>query len=202
MTIPGTSRNDGAPKGFRHSGVHCPDSTKAASVPGPAAGLPYYDAEAIRAALPPADAVEALRSALAAGLDPAADPPRVRMPLSHGEFLLMPSEFGADVGVKVLTIVPGNTARNIPRDPGVVHSVQRRNGYADCAVGRNRDDRPAHRRGVACRGARPCAGRRAPAAGGRLRRRHPGEQSPAHIVCGGGRQACRRRCGDGRAQAA
>ena len=80
----------------------------------PAAGLPYYDAEAIRAALPPADAVAALRSALAAGLDPTADPPRVRMPLTQGEFLLMPSEFGADVGVKVLTIVPDNTARNIP----------------------------------------------------------------------------------------
>ena len=36
------------------------------------------------------------------------------MPLTEGEFLLMPSEFGADVGVKVLTIVPDNTARNIP----------------------------------------------------------------------------------------
>jgi ornithine cyclodeaminase len=85
-----------------------------ADAPGPAAGLPYYDAEAIRAALPPADAVAALRSALAAGLDPTADPARVRMPLTQGEFLLMPSEFGANVGVKVLTIVPGNTARNIP----------------------------------------------------------------------------------------
>jgi ornithine cyclodeaminase len=71
-----------------------------ADVPGLVAGLPYYDAEAIRVALPPADAVEALRSALAAGLDPTTDPPRVRMPLTQGEFLLMPSEFGADVGVR------------------------------------------------------------------------------------------------------
>ena len=83
-------------------------------MPGLVAGLPYYDAEAIRVALLPADAVEALRSALAAGLDPTTDPPRVRMPLTQGEFLLMPSEFGADAGVKVITIVPGNAARNIP----------------------------------------------------------------------------------------
>jgi len=77
-------------------------------------GLPYYDAQTIRSGLPPAEAVAALRSALAAGLDPAADPPRIGLPLTHGEFLLMPSEFGADVGVKVLTIVPDNAARNIP----------------------------------------------------------------------------------------
>jgi ornithine cyclodeaminase/alanine dehydrogenase-like protein (mu-crystallin family) len=76
--------------------------------------LPFYDRDAIRAALPPADAVAAVRAALADGLDPAKDQPRTRMPLTHGEFLLMPAEFGAHVGAKVLTIVPGNTARNIP----------------------------------------------------------------------------------------
>jgi ornithine cyclodeaminase/alanine dehydrogenase-like protein (mu-crystallin family) len=77
-------------------------------------GLPYYDADTIRAGLPPAEAVAALRSALAAGLDPAADQPRISIQLTHGEFLLMPSEFGVGVGIKVLTIVPDNAARNVP----------------------------------------------------------------------------------------
>jgi ornithine cyclodeaminase len=39
--------------------------------------------------------------------------------LTHGQFLLMPSEMPAAAGVKVLTVAPGNAARGLPR----VHAV-------------------------------------------------------------------------------
>ena len=116
-----------------------------------------------------------------------ADPPRVRMSLAQGEFLLMPSEFGADVGVKVLTIVPDNTARNIPGSRACTScSTPKRVRRLRCWT--DRDDWPAHGRGVAWPRCATGAGRRAPAAGGGLRRRHPGVQSPAHPVRGGGRK--------------
>ena len=81
--------------------------------------LPFYDRDAIRSALLPADAVAAVRAALAAGLDPAAGQPRTAMPLTHGEFLMMPAEFDAHAGVKVLTLVPHNPERNLPRIQGL-----------------------------------------------------------------------------------
>jgi hypothetical protein len=49
-----------------------------------------FDARAV-SALGPAAAVRAIRDALRGGLDPAADPPRVAVPLEHGQFLLMPA---------------------------------------------------------------------------------------------------------------
>lgn len=76
------------------------------------------DADAVRAACSPVDAVEAITAALASGLDPAADPPRHAVPLRDGQFLLMPSESsrsGQHVGIKVVTVAPGNPARNLPR---------------------------------------------------------------------------------------
>jgi ornithine cyclodeaminase/alanine dehydrogenase-like protein (mu-crystallin family) len=76
------------------------------------------DADAVRAACRPVDAVEAITAALASGLDPAADLPRHAVPLRAGQFLLMPSESsrsGAHVGIKVATVAPGNPARNLPR---------------------------------------------------------------------------------------
>ncbi|HYJ75570.1 MAG TPA: hypothetical protein VEV65_08215 [Kineosporiaceae bacterium] len=72
------------------------------------------DADAV-AALGPAAAVRAITDALRAGLDPAADPRRVRVGLAHGEFLLMPSEAASAAGVKVVTVAPGNAARGLPR---------------------------------------------------------------------------------------
>ena len=72
------------------------------------------DADAVRALDAPA-AVQAITAALRAGLDPADDPPRVSVALSHGEFLLMPSQAPAAAGVKVVTVAPGNPARGLPR---------------------------------------------------------------------------------------
>lgn len=74
----------------------------------------YLDAGAV-AALGPAAAVEAIGNALRGGLDPAADPPRVPVGLTRGQFLLMPAEAGAAAGVKVATVAPGNPARGLPR---------------------------------------------------------------------------------------
>jgi ornithine cyclodeaminase/alanine dehydrogenase-like protein (mu-crystallin family) len=74
----------------------------------------FLDAAAV-AALGPAAAVEAIRAALRDGLDPAADPPRAVVQLSAGQFLLMPSEIPAAAGVKVVTVAPGNPARELPR---------------------------------------------------------------------------------------
>ncbi|PRY48530.1 ornithine cyclodeaminase [Geodermatophilus tzadiensis] len=74
----------------------------------------YLDADAV-AALGPAAAVRAVTDALRGGLDPAADPPRVPVGLTHGQFLLMPSEAPAAAGVKVVTVAPDNPARGLPR---------------------------------------------------------------------------------------
>jgi ornithine cyclodeaminase/alanine dehydrogenase-like protein (mu-crystallin family) len=76
------------------------------------------DAGAVRTACGPAAAVEAIAAALAAGLDPAADPPRQAVPLRSGQLLLMPSEggrAGAHVGIKIATVAPANPARGLPR---------------------------------------------------------------------------------------
>jgi ornithine cyclodeaminase len=76
------------------------------------------DADAVRAACPPTDAVEAITAALLAGLDPAGDLPRQSVPVRAGEFLIMPSEHsrtGKYVGVKVATVAPRNPARRLAR---------------------------------------------------------------------------------------
>jgi ornithine cyclodeaminase/alanine dehydrogenase-like protein (mu-crystallin family) len=82
-------------------------------------GLPYFDAAAIREALPPGDAVAAIRAALLAGLSPSSDIPRASVPIRHGEYLLMPSDTGGSTGIKVLTVAPGNPARGLPRIQGL-----------------------------------------------------------------------------------
>lgn len=72
------------------------------------------DADAV-AALGPAAAVRAVVDALRGGLDPAADAARTAVPLSHGQFLLMPSETDAAAGVKVVTVAPDNPELGLPR---------------------------------------------------------------------------------------
>lgn len=74
----------------------------------------YHDADQV-AALGPAAAVAAITEALMAGLIPAADPERITVPLSGGQFLLMPSESSTRAGVKVVTVAPGNPGRGLPR---------------------------------------------------------------------------------------
>lgn len=74
----------------------------------------FLDADTV-AAFGPAAAVHAITEALRGGLDPAADPARLPIALSHGEFLLMPSETRVAAGVKVATVAPDNPARGLPR---------------------------------------------------------------------------------------
>jgi ornithine cyclodeaminase/alanine dehydrogenase-like protein (mu-crystallin family) len=74
----------------------------------------FLDEDAVRA-LGPAAAVRAITDALRGGLDPAADPPRLPVHLSRGEFLLMPSEAASAAGVKVVTVAPDNPSRGMPR---------------------------------------------------------------------------------------
>ena len=78
----------------------------------------FHDAEAIARALPPAAAVDALEAALLGGLDPDADPPRSSAAADGGELLLMPSAAGG-LGVKLVTVAPGNADRGLPRIQGV-----------------------------------------------------------------------------------
>jgi ornithine cyclodeaminase len=90
----------------------------------------YLDAAAV-GALGPRAAVAAVRDALRAGLDPAADVPRITIDLGTGQFLLMPSQAPARgvagaaaaavstepgaAGVKIVTVAPGNPALGLPR---------------------------------------------------------------------------------------
>jgi ornithine cyclodeaminase/alanine dehydrogenase-like protein (mu-crystallin family) len=68
----------------------------------------------------PLDAVDALEAALLAGLDPEAGVPRSSVPVpGAGEILLMPGVAGDAVGVKLVSIAPGNPAAGQPRIQGV-----------------------------------------------------------------------------------
>lgn len=62
----------------------------------------------------PADAVNALSSALVAGFDPADDLSRVVNPIGKGQLLLMPSEVGTGIGIKVMTLGRDNPERGLP----------------------------------------------------------------------------------------
>ena len=80
--------------------------------------LPVLDAEQITSLGFPA-AIAALRGALAAGLDPEAEPARMPIRLASGEILVMPSADSRTAGVKLVSIAPGNPARGLPRIHGV-----------------------------------------------------------------------------------
>ena len=83
------------------------------------APLPWFTADDVVRLLPMAHAVDVLESALAGGLDPAADPARSVLPVAGGQVLLMPSESAAHVGVKLVTYAPANSGRGLPRIQGV-----------------------------------------------------------------------------------
>ena len=76
------------------------------------------DAAAVAAALPMPAAIDAVRTALAGGLDPAADPARAVVPVDHGQLLIMPAQWGDHAGVKVASVAPGNPALGLPRIQG------------------------------------------------------------------------------------
>jgi ornithine cyclodeaminase len=80
---------------------------------------PFIDSETIEKLLAPRQAIDALEAALRDGLDPEADPPRVAVGADAGQLLLMPSSAGHAVGVKVVSVAPGNADRGLPRIQGV-----------------------------------------------------------------------------------
>ncbi len=66
-----------------------------------------------------AKAIAALRDAVV-DFDPESDRIRTRVPMTHGDYVLMPSEVGAHTGIKVLTLTPGNPDRGLPFIQGAV----------------------------------------------------------------------------------
>lgn len=86
-------------------------------------GLPFLDADAIVAAVPIGDLVDAVDGAfrdVAAGND--RSPLRSHVPLDHGDLLLMPGvRTGASgTSVKLVTVMPGNAARGRPTVQAVI----------------------------------------------------------------------------------
>jgi ornithine cyclodeaminase/alanine dehydrogenase-like protein (mu-crystallin family) len=81
--------------------------------------VPWIDADTVTELLPMIAAINALESALIAGLDPSADPPRAVIDTQHGQMLLMPTENADRVGVKIVSVAPHNAQRGLPRIQGM-----------------------------------------------------------------------------------
>lgn len=81
--------------------------------------MPFVTAEQLAEVITPIGAINALRDAIAAGLDPEADAQRTRITTGRGSFLQMPSTWHDAVGVKLLTITESNAAKSLPVIQGV-----------------------------------------------------------------------------------
>lgn len=81
--------------------------------------LPYFDADAVRAALPFERAMAAIADGLRSGIDPEDDGPRLFSPAPNGEFLLMPAQGREFTGLKALTVAPENPARGLEKIQGL-----------------------------------------------------------------------------------
>ena len=75
----------------------------------------WIDAAHIRRALSPEQARRLIREALEGDFDPAGDPARLAPVVPGGQLLIMPSSTGDSVGVKVLSVAPGNPVRGLER---------------------------------------------------------------------------------------
>lgn len=75
----------------------------------------WIDAAEVLRRVTPDRARRLLSDALAAGFDPADDPPRSSPAAGAGQLLLMPSTVGDATGVKVLSVAPGNPDLGLPR---------------------------------------------------------------------------------------
>jgi ornithine cyclodeaminase len=92
-------------------------------MPEPMSALPFLDGDAIRAAVPIADMLDAVEAAfrdVAAGRD--RSPQRTHVALPAGDLLLMPGvrEGAAGTSVKLVTVIPGNAERGMPTVQAVV----------------------------------------------------------------------------------
>lgn len=74
----------------------------------------YVSGAEVLSLLSPSAAVEAVRAPLLDGFDPAADPHRVKVALSHGEMHVLPSSNGQHAGVKILGIQPPGSTEDVP----------------------------------------------------------------------------------------
>lgn len=81
--------------------------------------LPYFDADAVRAALPFERAMRAIEDGLLNGIDPELDGPRLFSPAPDGEFLLMPAQGAEFSGLKALTVAPQNPAKGLAKIQGL-----------------------------------------------------------------------------------
>jgi ornithine cyclodeaminase/alanine dehydrogenase-like protein (mu-crystallin family) len=79
----------------------------------------WIDAQTVTVLLPMIDAIDTLEAALLAGLDPSADPARMVTDTPNGQLLLMPAQTADWVGVKMVSVVPGNVERLLPRIQGI-----------------------------------------------------------------------------------
>ncbi|MDA0160990.1 ornithine cyclodeaminase family protein [Solirubrobacter ginsenosidimutans] len=66
--------------------------------------LPYLTGDDVARHLTPVVAIDALQAALTAGFDPETDPPRRFVSLEGGDLIMMPSELGGHLAVKLVTI--------------------------------------------------------------------------------------------------
>lgn len=81
--------------------------------------LPFIDGPQLEQLLSWAVVIESLEAALESGAAPGNTPPRSFASVGSGQLILMPGEVGADVGVKVVSLAPGNSARGLARIQGV-----------------------------------------------------------------------------------
>lgn len=93
--------------------------------------LPFLEADAIRAAVPIADLLDAVESAyrdVATGRD--RSPIRTRVALEGGDLLLMPGvrDGGSGASVKLVTVIPENAGRGLPTVQALVVWFDARTG--------------------------------------------------------------------------
>ncbi|KAM9864512.1 Delta(1)-pyrroline-2-carboxylate reductase [Leucobacter aridicollis] len=81
--------------------------------------IDFFSADEVRELLTFDTAIGALESALAAGLSPEDDGPRLFADAPDGEFLLMPAQSAKFSGVKALTIAPSNPDRGLEKIQGL-----------------------------------------------------------------------------------
>ncbi len=75
----------------------------------------WIDATEVRQAVSADRARRLIRQVLADGFDPADDPSRLSPVVPGGQLLIMPSSTPRAVGVKVLSVAPGNPDRGLER---------------------------------------------------------------------------------------